>query len=232
MYIIVVGAGKVGYYLTKSLLSEGEEVLVIEKDAMKAENIVNHLNGTAIQGDGAEATTLSAAGVERADVIVAVTGHDEDNLVICQVAKHRFKVPRTIARVNNPRNRAIFDKLGIDATVSATDLLLSLLQQEIPHHSIVHLLSLQEGGVELVELQVNDGAEVIGKRWDELQVPGQAVLAAIVRGDHASVPAPDAILQAGDRLVVVTDAEQEPALRGLCLGHAAGEEQKALKAIG
>lgn len=220
MYIVVVGAGKVGYYLTKSLLSEGEEVLVIEKDAAKADNIVNHLNGNAIHGDGAEATTLSEAGVERADVIVAVTGHDEDNLVICQVAKHRFKVPRTIARVNNPRNRAIFDKLGIDATVSATDLLLSLLQQEIPSHPIVHLLTLQEGGAEVVELELNEGAELAGKTWGEIGLPGNAVLAAIVRGQHASVPTPDAVLQAGDRLVIVTETGNESALRGLCLGHA------------
>lgn len=218
MYIVVVGAGKVGYYLTKSLLSEGEEVLVIEKEAAKAENIVNHLNGTALHGDGAEATTLSDAGVERANVVVAVTGHDEDNLVICQVAKHRFKVPRTIARVNNPRNRPIFDKLGIDATVSATDLLLSLLQQEIPSHPIVHLLSLEEGGAEVVELQLDEGAALAGKRWQDLALPENAVLAAIVRGQHASVPTPDTILQAGDRLVIVTEMAGEPALRGLCLG--------------
>lgn len=218
MYIVVVGAGKVGYYLTKSLLSEGEEVLVIEKDANKAENIVTHLNGTAIHGDGAEASTLSEAGVERADVVVAVTGHDEDNLVICQVAKHRFKVPRTIARVNNPRNRAIFDRLGIDATVSATDLLLSLLQQEIPSHPIVHLLSLQEGGAEVVELELNEGADLAGKAWTDLHLPGNAVLAAIVRGQHASVPAPGTVLTAGDRLVIVTETANESALRGLCLG--------------
>jgi trk system potassium uptake protein len=220
MYIIVIGAGKVGYYLTKSLLSEGEEVLVIEKDALKTENIVNHLNGNAIQGDGAEATTLSEAGVERADVVVAVTGHDEDNLVICQVAKHRFKVPRTIARVNNPRNRAVFGELGIDATVSATDLLLSLLQQEIPSHPIVHLLSLEEGGAEVVELELHDGSELAGKTWSEVGLPGNSVLAAIVRGQHASVPSPDTVLKPGDRLVIVTEIANEPALRGLCLGQA------------
>lgn len=220
MYIVVVGAGKVGYYLTKTLLSEGEEVLVIERDASKAENIVNQLDGTAVQGDGAEATVLRDAGVQRADVIVAVTGHDEDNLVICQVAKHRFGVPRTIARVNNPRNRAIFDKLGIDATVSATELLLSLLQQEIPAHPIVHLLSLQEGGAEVVELELNEGASLVGKTWQDVDLPGPSVLAAIVRADHASVPTQDTVLQAGDRLVIVTETANEGSLRGLCLGQA------------
>ncbi|HZT97649.1 MAG TPA: TrkA family potassium uptake protein [Chloroflexota bacterium] len=220
MYIIVVGAGKVGYYLTKSLLSEGEEVLVIEKDLAKAEAIINYLDGTAVHGDGAEATTLSEAGVERADVVVAVTGHDEDNLVICQVAKHRFKVPKTIARVNNPKNRSVFGKLGIDATVSATDLLLSLLQQEIPSHPIVHLLTLEEGGAEVVELELHSEAALIGKRCSEVELPGHSVLAAIVQGDHAAVPSPDTELQVGDRLVIVTSTQNETALRGLCLGHA------------
>ncbi len=221
MYIVVVGAGKVGYYLTKSLLSEEEEVLVIEKDLAKAEAVINHLGGTAIHGDGAEATILSEAGVERADVVVAVTGHDEDNLVICQIAKHRFKVPRTIARVNNPRNRGVFGKLGIDATVSATDLLLSLLQQEIPSHPIVHLLTLQEGGAEVVELELHQGAGLVGVRSEDVSLPGHSVLAAVVRGERASVPTPDLELQVGDRLVIVTEAENEPALRGLCLGQPA-----------
>jgi trk system potassium uptake protein TrkA len=216
MYIVVVGAGKVGYYLTKALLSEGEEVLVIERELAKAEAVIDRLNGTAIHGDGAEVTTLREAGVERADVVVAVTGHDEDNLVIAQVAKHRFKVPRTIARVNNPRNRVIFDKLGIDATVSATDLLLSLLQQEIPSHPIVHLLSFQEGGAEVVELELNEASPLVGKAWQDVSRPGPTVLAAIVRGQQAIVPSSETVLQAGDRLVIVTEASNEAALRDLC----------------
>lgn len=222
MYIVVVGAGKVGYYLTKALLSDEEEVLVIEKDGTKAEAIVNQLGAAAIHGDGAEVTTLQQAGVERADVVVAVTGHDEDNLVISQVAKYRFKVPRTIARVNNPRNRAIFDKLGIDATVSATERLLSVLQQEIPPHPIVHLLSLQEGGVEVVELSLTEGAPLVGRAIADIDLPDHAVLAAIVRGESASVPLPNTVLQPGDKLVIVADAAKETALRSICLGSARG----------
>jgi trk system potassium uptake protein TrkA len=221
MYIVVVGAGKVGYYLTKALLSEGEEVLVIEKNAAKAEAIVNQLGGTAIHGDGAEVTTLEEAGVRRADVVVAVTGHDEDNLVIAQVAKLRFKVPRTIARVNNPRNRVVFDKLGIDATVSATDLLLALLQQEIPAHPIVHLLTLQEGGIEVIELQLTPDAPLVGEPCRSVTLPAQSILAAVIRGNQAFVPSPDTVLQAGDKLVVVTSAASESDLRRLCLGSVA-----------
>jgi len=148
MYIVVIGGGKVGYHLTKSLLNEGQEVLVIEKDRDKAARITRALGATAIHGDGAEVDTLESAGVERADVVAAVTGHDEDNLIISQVAKRRFDVPRTVARINNPRNEFIFEQLGIDATVSATQVILSVVQQSIPDHPFVHLLTLQEGGVE------------------------------------------------------------------------------------
>src|SRR5919202_529298 len=145
MYIVVVGGGKVGYHLTKALMAEGQEVLVIEKSRDKSDRIVRELGAVSIQGDGAEVTTLESAGVARADVVAAVTGHDEDNLVIAQVAKRRFGVPRTVARVNNPRNEFIFSKLGIDATVSATQIILSVIQQSIPEHPFVHLLTVQEG---------------------------------------------------------------------------------------
>src|SRR5918911_1406679 len=143
MYIVVVGAGKVGYHLTRSLMTEGQEVLVIEKNPEKVERLMTELGATAIQGDGAEVATLEEAGAGRADVIAAVTGHDEDNLIIAQVAKKRFNVPRTVARINNPRNEFIFSTLGIDATVSATQVILSVIQQEIPEHPFVHLLTLQ-----------------------------------------------------------------------------------------
>src|SRR4051794_37182842 len=117
MYIVVVGGGKVGYHLTRSLLNEGQEVLVIEKNPEKVERMMTELGATAIHGDGAEVATLEEAGVGRADVVAAVTGHDEDNLIIAQVAKKRFSVPRTVARINNPRNEYIFNQLGIDSTV-------------------------------------------------------------------------------------------------------------------
>ena len=121
MYIIVVGGGKVGYYLTKTLVNEGYEVLLIEKNSRKADIYSERFGSVILEGDGAESTTLEAAGIGRADVVIAVTGEDEDNLVICQTAKKRFNVPRTIARVNNPKNEEIFKKLGIDVTVSSTN---------------------------------------------------------------------------------------------------------------
>src|SRR5258708_28017110 len=115
MYIIIVGGGKVGYYLTKHLLSAGNEVVVIEKNAKKVEIIMNDLGGVAIQGDGSDAGPMAEAGMNRADIVVAATGDDEDNLIVCQMAKKKFGVKRTIARINNPKNEHIFSVLGIDS---------------------------------------------------------------------------------------------------------------------
>jgi trk system potassium uptake protein TrkA len=218
MYIVVVGAGKVGYHLTKSLLAEGQEVLVIEKHADKADRIARELGGTAIEGDGAEVATLEQAGLDRADVVAAVTGHDEDNLIICQVAKRRFNVPRTVARINNPRNEFIFAKLGIDAPVSATHLILSVIQQEIPRHPFVHLLTLREGGIEFVELQLEGDSPAVGRTIADVGLPEETAIPLLLREGGPVVVQTDTIFQANDRLVAVTTSNQETALRRTVLG--------------
>src|SRR5881409_1449210 len=163
MYIIVVGGGKVGYYLTKTLVNEGYEVLLIDKNPKKAAIYAERFGSVVLEGDGAESTTLEAAGISRADVVIAVTGDDEDNLVICQTAKKRFDVPRTIARVNNPKNEEIFKKLGIDVTVSATNLILNVIEQEIPERGLVHLMTIKHAQVSIVEATVEPRSEVAGK---------------------------------------------------------------------
>ncbi|MGD0205599.1 MAG: TrkA family potassium uptake protein, partial [Dehalococcoidia bacterium] len=152
MYIIIVGGGKVGYYLAKQLVEDGHEVLVIEKDAAKCQQIADELGDIAVRGDGCEGTTLDAAGTGRADLFIAVTGDDEDNLVACQVAKNKFDVRRTVARINNPKNEIIFKKLGIDTTVSSTALLLANIEQELPSHPLIPLLTLKGSGLEIVEV--------------------------------------------------------------------------------
>lgn len=221
MYIVVVGAGKVGYNLTKSLLMEGQEVLVIEKEQTKVDRIINELDGTAIQGDGAEVATLELAGLERADVIAAVTGHDEDNLVIAQVAKKKFNVPRTVARINNPRNEFVFSALGIDAPVSATQVILSVIQQEIPEHPFVHLLTLQEGGIGFVQLQLTPGSPASGRQMRDIELPPDTAIPLLVRRGRPLVVHPDTALEDGDKLIAVATTEQEQALRDHMLGAAA-----------
>lgn len=221
MYIVVVGAGKVGYHLTKALLAEGQEVLMIEKDQVKADRITRELGATAIHGDGAEVATLELAGLERADVVATVTGHDEDNLIIAQVAKGRFKVPRTVARVNNPRNEYIFAELGIDATVSATQVILSVIQQAIPEHPFVHLLTLQEGGIEFVELQLEATSPATGKTARDIDWPPETSLPLLIRAGKPVVVQSDTLLNEDDRLIAVTTSSQEGALRLAVLGESA-----------
>ncbi len=130
MYAIVIGGGRVGYYLSRDLLERGDEVTLVEKDSARAEWLESQLGSIVMRGDGDEMAFLSETGVERADAVVAATGDDEDNLVALQLAKQRFNVPLTIARVNNPANVEIFKKLGVDMAISATEILLSALEPQ------------------------------------------------------------------------------------------------------
>lgn len=222
MYIVVVGGGKVGFHLTRSLMAEGEEVLVIEKDPAKADRIITELGGTAINGDGAEVATLEEAGVGRADVVAAVTGHDEDNLIVAQVAKQRFNVPRTVARINNPRNEFIFNQLGIDATVSATQVILSIIQQEIPKHPFVHLLSLAGGSIEFVEMEVSDGSPILGKQASDVELPDETAVPFLIRDGRPVVVQSSTVFESGDRLIAVTTGTHETDLRDRLVGVESG----------
>ena len=221
MYVVVVGGGKVGYYLTKSLLAEGYEVVLTEKDKARAAELAETLgDSVAVRGDGCEASLLSDIGTERADVLVAVTGDDEDNLVSCQMAKVKFQVPRTIARVNNPKNQVIFGRLGIDVTVSATNMLLALIEQEIPHHAMVNLISLKQAGMEIVEVEIPDPSPVVNKRLRELGLDRDMHISAILRGDETITPTAETGLAAGDKVYALIREDKENEFRALLVGDA------------
>lgn len=213
MYFIIVGGGKVGYYLSQALLSEGHEVLILEKDPAKCGAICEQLGSVVVRGDGCEARTLGDAGTERADMLIAVTDEDEDNLVACQVAKHKFKVPRTIARINNPKNEALFKKLGIDVTISSTNIILEHIEEEVPTHPLVHLLTLKGGDLEIVEVKIPPSSSVVGKRMREIDFPPDSVICLITGRSGAHVPTDDTILEADAQIVAVTRPEAEGALR-------------------
>lgn len=215
MYIIVVGAGKVGYYLAKTLLQEEHEVLLIERDQLKVEFYAERLGSVVVHGDGAEASTLVRAGAARADVVVAVTGDDEDNLVICQVAKSRFNVDRTIARVNNPKNEHLFRLLGVDVTVSQTNFILNLIGQAIPERSFIHLMNLRHAGLAIVEASITERSPVAGKPIEEIDLPVSCAIAAIARGPEVIVPNPQTVLEPGDEIIAVTHLTEENELREL-----------------
>ena len=219
MYIIVVGGGKVGYSLCKALLDEGHEVLIIERDPARCEQINEDIGAVCLRGDGAETSTLADAGTARADMVVATTNEDEDNLVVCQVAKHKFSVPRTIALVNNPKNETIFKKLGIDCTVSATTLILEHIQEEVPTHVLVHLLKMEQQGMQVVEVKVPPHSPAIGKRIEELPIPATTLLSALIRKDTAPVlPKPNMVVNAGDKFIAVVIGEMEEQLRAALVG--------------
>src|SRR6476661_4054157 len=207
MYIIVVGGGKVGYYLTKTLVNEGYEVLLIEKSVKKAAIYAERFGSVVLEGDGAESTTLEAAGISRADVVIAVTGDDEDNLVICQTAKMRFDVPRTIARVNNPKNEEIFKKLGIDVTVSSTNIILSIIEQEIPERGLVHLMTLKHAQMAIVESTVEEGAPLAGKSLAEAELPPNVVISAVLRDGAMILPRGDTVLMPEDEVIALANKE-------------------------
>jgi trk system potassium uptake protein len=220
MYVIVIGGGKVGYYLAKSLMDNGHEVLIVEKDPARAQRVADELGADLVfRGDGSEARVMEQFGMSRADVVCAVTGDDEDNLVICQMAQKRFQVRRTIARVNNPRNQGIFYRLGIDVTVSSTDIILSQIEQSIPSQSIIHLLTLQQAGIRLLEVRLEGGSPAVGKPLKSLGMPADTILSVVVRNGLATVPYGDTVLQVNDEVIAVASTESEESLRRILVGH-------------
>lgn len=213
MYIIVVGGGKVGFYLTKTLLSEGYEVLLIERNAEKVEVYNEELGAVAMAGDGAEAATLAKAGAGRADVVIAVTGEDEDNLVICQTSKLKFHVGKTIARVNNPKNEELFRMLGIDVTVSQTNFILSLIEQAIPDSPFVHLMSLTHDDIAIVDAKISESSRVAHHRIEEIAIPKNCIIAAITRDRELLIPSPQTELLPGDDVIAIARTDSEEDLR-------------------
>ncbi len=219
MYIVVVGGGRLGYYLAKALLNEGHEVVIVEKNATFCKIINDELGGVCIHGDGCEIVTLAELGTSRADMLIAVTGDDEDNLVACQVAKHKFNVSRTIARIRNPQNEAIFKKLGIDVTVSSTNVILEHIQEEVPTHPLTHLLSIRDQGLEVVEIKIPPKSTAVGKRVKELSLPEGTRLALVIHPTQKpKVPAADTIIRAEDRIIAITSSELEEELRAILRG--------------
>ena len=215
MYAIIAGGGNVGFFLARELIEQGHEILIIETNGERAEFIASELGNVVLRGNADEASTLAEAGAERADVIIAVTGDDPRNLVLCQVAKRRFGTQRTIARINDPRNEELFRMLGIDATVNATQVMLSVLEQEIPQANLVPLLRLRNTDIEVVEALVAAGSLVTGLPLREIDLPPESTVAVVIRSGSAFFPNGATVLRAGDEVVALTRSVHEPRLRSL-----------------
>ena len=213
MYIIIGGGGDVGYYLTKSLLNQGHEVLLLEKGGARFQALSDELGQAVMRGDACEARTMEEVGASRADIVIAVTGEDDDNLVICQMAKKRFSVGRTIARLNNPKNELLFQKLGIDVTVSPTRSILSLIEAEIPGSTFVTLMTLKRAGLEIMEIRIPPNSPIVGKTLNTINLPRSGNIALIIRDKEYIVPTADTKILANDEVYALVSREGEEALR-------------------
>jgi len=218
MYVIVVGAGKVGYHLTRTLLSEGHEVTLIEKNASHAADLASDLGEAIIVGDGCEMRVMQDVGMGRADIVVAVTGHDEDNLVICQMAQRQFNVPRQIARVNNPKNEPIFHLLGVTETVASTRIIYSLIEQEVESGESLLLTALKRGKIVITAVDLAADSPGSKRTVKDIHLAGDCVLAAIIRDDHILLPSGTTRLEAGDTVIAVSSPEDQHVLREALLG--------------
>ncbi len=208
MYIIIVGGGKVGYYLAKTLVPEKHRLMVIEENYDLCMKIVGELNGmgvSVIHGDGTDINFLNDAEIEKADILIAVTGYDQNNLVACQLAKNYFDVPRTIARVNNPKNIKVFKYLGVDSVVSSTAHIADIIEYEVDWACINRMLSKRVGNARIKDFPVAGGSKAAGKRVEELSLPEGTVLISIVRGKDAVIPNGQTQIHVGDDIIALTN---------------------------
>jgi len=218
MYILIVGAGKVGYFLSKRLVTSKHTVSLVEKDRGICEEIAKEIEALVINGDGCDPRTLQEAGIERADVVAAVTGDDEDNLIICQLAKERFNVRRTVARVNNPDNEFTFSELGIDVPVDSTKIIAKIIEEEASFSDFVNLMSFKRGKLAIVRVDLPKDSPVINKEIKDIELPPDSVLVSVVRGEEVIVPKGNTILKPGDDVIALTLIGNEPQLLNLLAG--------------
>jgi trk system potassium uptake protein TrkA len=218
MFVVVLGGGKVGANLTRTLLAAGHEVVLVEQDRNRYATLEAELGHRVLRGDATELYVLERAGLRRPpDIVVAVTGDDEDNLVICQLARERFGASKVIARVNDPRNQQHFDLLGIAPTVSPTATIMALIEHEVPEHELVHLLELRKENLEIVEIEIASGAVAAGKRVEELRLPPNARLVSVMRDGAAEIAVGATELRVGDQVLAILEPGAEEALRRVFL---------------
>ncbi len=218
MHIVIVGAGKVGYFLTKRLFLAKHTVSVVDKDKLVCEEIAKQLEVLVVNGDGCDPRILEEAGVKRADVVAAVTGDDEDNLIICQLAKEIFNVRRSVGRVNNPDNEYTFSELGIDVPIDSTRIIAKIIEEEVSFSDFVNLMSFKRGKLAIVRVDLPKDSPIINKQVHDIRWPDNSVLVSIVRGEEVIIPKGDTFLQPADDVIALTVIGNEPQLLQLLVG--------------
>ena len=218
MYIVIAGGGKVGANLTRSVLELGHEVTLIEQRRDRFERLEEQFEHRVQLGDATELFVLERAGIARPpDLVVAVTGDDEDNIVICQMAREHYGVEKVIARVNDPRNQPLFDLIGITPTVSATSIILAMIEHEVPEHGLIHLLELRKENLEIVEVQLDADSPSVGKRVSRIELPAGSRLITVMRDGQAQMADGETELRAGDQVLAVLEPGKEEDLRKVLL---------------
>jgi trk system potassium uptake protein TrkA len=219
MYVVVAGGGKVGSNVTRSLLNMSHEVTLIEQSRARFERLEEEFGHQVLIGDATEIHTLERAGIARPpDLLLAVTGDDEDNIIICQIAREGYRVEKVIARVNDPRNQAHFDLLGIAQTVSAVSNILGLVEHEVPEHGLVRMLELRKENLEIVEVQIDRDSPVAGKRVAGLMLPEGSRLISVMRDGHAEIAVGSTVIRPGDQVLAILEPGKEDELRKALLG--------------
>jgi trk system potassium uptake protein TrkA len=214
MYILIAGGGKVGANLARSVLDLGHEVTLIEQRRERFEILEEEFEHRVQVGDATELFVLERAGIARPpDLVVAVTGDDEDNMIICQIAREKYGVAKVIARVNDPRNQEHFDLLGVTPTVSATSIILAMIEHEVPAHGLIHLLQLRKENLEIVEVQLDADSPCVGKLVERLELPSGSRLITVMREGEAQMADGDTELRAGDQILAVLEPGKEEELR-------------------
>ena len=218
MNILIVGAGKVGYFLAKRLIADKHTVSIIEKDRVTCEELAKELDILVIHGDGCDPRVLEEAGIERADVISAVTGDDEDNLVICQIAKERFNLRRTVGRINDSKNERIFTELGVDVPIDSTAIIAKIIKGEAAFEDFVNLMSFQRGKLVIVRLDLPEDSPVINKKVMDVELPPDSVLVSILRAEEVIVPKGNTVFQPSDDVIAITSVGNEAQLLKILAG--------------
>ncbi len=202
-FILIVGGGKVGSYLARELYTQGNEIVLIERDRTLAYQLSRNTGYSVITGDGCELSILREAGVERADVVVATTGYDEDNYVICTIAKTKFGVPRTVSRLRDPKNEEIFKKAGIDQTVSSTRIIFNMLEKQIESSPMIPVTALQNGNIEIVQIDIDEDSPAKGVSIIDMGLPKAVLIISIVRNDISVIPQASTVFEEKDTVLIL-----------------------------
>ena len=213
MRVVIVGGGKLGYYLSQSMIERKYGIALIEKNKSKCLNIANNLGIEVIHGDGTEIESLVDAGIAKADCFVAVTGRDQDNLVACQLVKRKFMVKKVIARVNNPRNLEVMKSLGVYNTVSSTEIITKMVEHEINNGEMQLVASLNKGKASILSMVLPSDFRMKDVKIKDMDLPSSCLIVSIVREEEFIFPQADTVLLPGDEIIIFCEHDKQRVIR-------------------